>query len=111
MPNFDEVKATTPGQEVRATIVYSDALKLVTEYSAAISRGGCVFSAKQPMEIGRKFVFAMSVAEQDLTLSVEGVVVRSVPDSQVPGQFEVAVQYTSTGENRAALDHLRELEA
>lgn len=94
--------ATDP---IRFRVCYRSPESLVTEYTKCVSKGGCELVAKRPVARGTRFVFEMHTPGQSEPLQIEGEVVRVRPIKATPN-FEVGVQYRSSGPQREVVDAL-----
>jgi len=96
--------STAPGP-IRFRVRYRSPESLVTEYTKCVSKGGCELVAKRPIARGTRFVFEMSTSGQSEPLQIEGEVVRVRP-IKATSNFEVGVQYRSSGPQREVVDAL-----
>lgn len=94
--------ATDP---IRFRVCYRSPESLVTEYTKCVSKGGCELVAKRAVARGTRFVFEMTTSGQTEPLQIEGEVVRVRPIKST-SNFEVGVQYRSTGPQREVVDAL-----
>lgn len=90
---------------IRFRVCYRSPESLVTEYTKCVSKGGCELVAKRPIARGTRFVFEMLTPGQSEPLQIEGEVVRVRPIKATPN-FEVGVQYRSSGPQREVVDAL-----
>lgn len=90
---------------IRFRVSYRSAEALVTEYTTCMSKGGCALVAKRRVAKGTKFVFEMHAPGQPDPLEVEGEVVHIRAIRATPN-FEVGVEYKTTGPQRDVVDSL-----
>jgi CheY-specific phosphatase CheX len=93
---------------IRLRVVYRTAEALVTEYTACLTRGGCLLAAHKSVDVGSVFVFEMTCADTSPgmvgAVEVQGEVVRVRPIYGATLTYELAVQYRTTGAERPALN-------
>jgi hypothetical protein len=102
----------SPAQStIRLRVAYGSAQALLTEYTASLSRGGCMLTARRPVEVGAVFRLEMVCTDGLSTefvtpVVVEGEVVRVRPIYGAYLSYELAVRYRTTGAERPALESL-----
>lgn len=91
---------------IRLEVRYRSVEAVITEYTTCVSRGGCALVSTKPLELGTNFIFALYAHGEDTPLEIEGRVARVLALEGTSPRFEIGIEYTTDGPERAHLDSL-----